>query len=108
MMATRPIKLACDPKRQKPDINLKRCVICQKDGKQKLKQGSVQGQKSFLRALQLRNGNGDCIEYNCLITVLKTNDLSELEFCDSVTKLLWHENCFSAFTSSTNLSNLST
>ena len=30
MMATSPIKLACDPKRRKLDSNFKRCVICQK------------------------------------------------------------------------------
>ena len=96
-----------DPKRRKLDINFKRCVICQKDGEQKLRQGSVQGQKSFLRVLKLRNDNVDCIEYNRVITVLKTNDLDELDICDSVTELLWHKNCFSAFTSSTNLSNLS-
>ena len=94
MMATSRIKLACDPKRRKLDINFKRCVICQKDGERKLRQGSVQGQKSFLRALKLRNDNGDSIEYNRLITVLKTNDLGELKFCDSVTELLWHKNCF--------------
>ena len=63
-MATSPIKLACDPKRRKLDINFKRCVICQKDGEQMLRQSSVQGQKSFLRALNLRNDNGDCIKYN--------------------------------------------
>ena len=44
---------------------------------------------SFLRALKLRNDNGDCIEYNRLITVLKTNDLSELEVCDSVTAIVF-------------------
>ena len=73
-----------------------------------MRQVSIQGQKSFLRALKLRNDNGDCMEYNRLITVLKTNDLGELEVCDSVTELLWHKNCFSAFASNTNLSNLST
>ena len=93
MVAPSPIKLACDPKRPKLDINFKRCVICQKDGEQKLRQGNFQGQKSFLRALKLRNDNGDCIEHNRLITVLKTNDLGELEFCDSMTELLWHKNC---------------
>ena len=68
MMATSPVKLACDPKRRKLDINFKRCVICQKRWKAKVE---ARFQKSFLRALKFRNDSDDCIEYNRLITVLK-------------------------------------
>lgn len=104
VMASNPLKLASKPKRRRVSTDFTKCIICQKnDDDQKLRKSSQQGLNTFLSVLQLRNDAGYCCQYDYLETILKKNDSLELEFLEPVPDIVWHKNCYSSFTSSTNV-----
>lgn len=107
-MEPSPLKLkpSWEPKRRKVVIDFRKCIICQKEDEQKSRKASPQGLTTFLRVLKTRNDAGHNIQYERLEALIRINNDDEFEFIEPVPTFLWHKNCYSSFTSITNLSTL--
>ena len=96
-----PLKLKPAPKRRRISFNQEKCAVCHENKPQGLRE-SKPGRERFLCALKIRHEAGHCIQYDRLKDILSVNDAGDLLLEDNVV-LKWHKDCYSSFTSKTNL-----
>ena len=92
--ASKKPRIACD---------FSKCVICQKHRKETLKRASSQGLLTFLKVLNIRKDRGFYNQYEKLKLIISEDEHEQLILTNDSQEFLWHNNCYSSFTSTTNL-----
>lgn len=92
-------------KKPRLSVNLDKCLICQANKAEPLRNASDTGKATFLRVIKLKKEAGELREYDQLQTLLNEDD--EGYTFTEPRDIKWHKSCYSTLTSSTNISHLS-